>query len=239
MGNELWLLLRRAVRRRRRFIERPKKVPSHRIPRRSPLLYAILVGLLVACAVIGLLELRLKPLVKELAARQINNLITAQINAELGKLGMDGNGFVTIHRDESDNIVAVTADMARVNLLRAEVVATVLDTISAASTSSFGIPLGSLFQFDLLWAKGPKLRIYSLTAGTVNAQMKSEFYSAGINQTLHRVLLEVTVPLSVLLPGGYVSTQMDTTVCLAETIIVGKVPQTYLNWGESNLENIA
>ena len=71
--------------------------------------------------------------------------------------------------------------------------------------------------------------MHGLVAGTVTADLHSEFLSAGINQTLHRLVLNVDVPLSILLPGSRGNTVAKVTVCVAETVIVGRVPDTYLN----------
>ena len=61
---------------------------------------------------------------------------------------------------------------------------------------------------------------------------RNDFTSAGVNQTLHRILLDVSVTARLLLPGGVVETQVSTPVCVAETVIIGQPPQTYLNWNQ-------
>ena len=71
-----------------------------------------------------------------------------------------------------------------------------------------------------------------MTVGTVDGEFFSEFTSAGVNQTLHRICLKLTVPLTLMLPGGAVETVSETELCVAETVIVGQVPQTYLDAGQ-------
>ena len=68
--------------------------------------------------------------------------------------------------------------------------------------------------------------------GTVQAEFDSQLTSAGVNQTLHRIWLEVSVPMDLLLPGGEVETALHTRLCVAETVIVGQVPDTYLQLGQ-------
>ena len=94
------------------------------------------------------------------------------------------------------------------------------------------MPLGSLFDLEPLWAKGPALRARAMTVGTVRTEFESQFTSAGVNQTLHRIWMEVSVPMKLLLPGGEVETTLHTRLCVAETVIVGKVPDTYLQLGQ-------
>ena len=76
--------------------------------------------------------------------------------------------------------------------------------------------------------KGPALKTRSITVGTVRAEFESQLTSAGVNQTLHRIWIEVEAPITLLLPGGEVETSLHTQLCVAETVIVGRVPDTYL-----------
>ena len=82
---------------------------------------------------------------------------------------------------------------------------------------------------ELPVARGPALRARALTVGTLSAEFESEFSSAGVNQTIHKIWLEVSVPMSVLLPGGGVEVTVQTRLAAAETVIVGQVPNTYLS----------
>ena len=67
-----------------------------------------------------------------------------------------------------------------------------------------------------------------MTVGTISAEFESDFTAAGVNQTLHRIWLELSVPLTVMLPGGEVQAELNSRLCVAETVIVGNVPSTYL-----------
>lgn len=195
-----------------------------------PLVWTLVVALLISSGFISFLELRLRPVAAQLAVRQVHNLVTAQLDQALYGIPVDYAKLVHLQQDDSGTVLAITSDPGQVNLLRAKVSEAALQAIAQVDVHTMGIPLGSLFELDLLWALGPTIRVHSLTAGTVKTQVRSEFLSAGINQTLHRILVDVTVPLTVILPGGQENTQVNTTVCLAETVVVGRVPDTYLNW---------
>ena len=136
--------------------------------------------------------------------------------------------FVTIQRDESGAITALTTDMAKMNLRRSELTAAILEALEEADVSAIQVPLGSLFDLEPLWAKGPALKTRAITVGTVRAEFESQLTSAGVNQTLHRIWMEVEAPITLLLPGGEVETSLHTQLCVAETVIVGRVPDTYL-----------
>ena len=221
LSEAVWWLRRRLYRRRLR-----KKSGQG-------LLLAVLIALLLSFGIICFLELRLRPVAAQLAVRQVHNRVTAQLNAALYEVPLDYDALVHLEQDAGGGVLAITTDPGQINLLRARVSQAALEAIAAVDVHTMGVPLGSLFELDLLWALGPTIRVRSLTAGTVTTQVRSEFLSAGINQTLHRILVDVTVPLTVLLPGDRAQTQVSTTVCLGETVVVGRVPETYLNWSGS------
>ncbi len=207
--------------------------PKLNIP---PALITLAVALAVAGASIALLQARLRPVVKEIAAAQTQNVMTEvvenAVTADLATRHVSYGDFVTIQRDEGGAITALTTDMARMNLLRAELTAAILKALEGADVSEIQVPLGSLFDLEPLWAKGPALRARAMTVGTVRTEFESQFTSAGVNQTLHRIWMEVSVPMKLLLPGGEVETTLHTRLCVAETVIVGKVPDTYLQLGQ-------
>lgn len=220
--------MRKPVKRRRPVWTGPG--PDLKIP---PALITLAVALIVAASVIALLEHRLRPVVAEIASAQAQNSMTAvvenAVTADLAARQVSYADFVTIQRDEGGGIAALTTDMARMNQLRAELTASILEALASVDVSDIQVPLGSLFDLEPLWAKGPAIKTKAMTVGTVRAEFDSQLTSAGVNQTLHRIWMEVDVPMTLLLPGGAVETSLHTRLCVAETVIVGKVPDTYLH----------
>lgn len=212
--------------------------PELKLP---PALLTLAVALLVAGAIITLLENKLRPVVAEIAAAQVRNTMTAvvetAVTAGLAARQVSYADFVTIQRDEGGAITALTTDMARMNLLRTELTAAILDALEEVDVSDVQVPLGSLFDLEPLWAKGPALKARAMTVGTVRAEFDSQLTSAGVNQTLHRIWMEVDVPMTLLLPGGEVEVALDTRLCVAETVIVGQVPDTYLQVGGGTIKS--
>lgn len=223
--------MRRPAKRRRPVWTGPG--PQMKIP---PALITLAVALIVAASVIALLENKLRPVAAEIAAAQAQNTMTAvvenAVTADLAARQVGYADFVTIQRDEGGGIAALATDMARMNLLRAELIASILEALEGVDVSEIQVPLGSLFALEPLWAKGPAIRARAMTVGTVRAEFDSQLTSAGVNQTLHRIWMEVDVPMTLLLPGGEVEVSVDTRLCVAETVIVGKVPDTYLQMGQ-------
>lgn len=222
---------------RRELVRRIRKQVDRRRPAGTrfavpPVLLTLTVALVVAVSIIALLETKLRPVVSELAAAQAQNTMTAvveeAITVDLAARQVGYGDFITIQRDESGAITALTTNMAQMNLLRSELTDAVLKALEEVDISVIQVPLGSLFDLEPLWAKGPSLKTQALMIGTVRSEFDSQFTSAGVNQTLHRIWLETTVPMTLLLPGGRAETELHTRLCVAETVIVGQVPDTYL-----------
>lgn len=193
-----------------------------------------LVAAAVMCAAVRLTECALRPVLAAAARYQVRSQVTAAVEQwaarDLQERGVDYSDFVTITRNEAGEITALSADMARLNLLRAELSAHLLERLED-SQLELTIPVGSLLPLEPTWARGPELHLRALALGTASAEFESEFTSAGINQTRHRLWLELSVPVTVLLPGGGEELTVDSRLCVAETVIVGQVPQTWFQTG--------
>lgn len=185
------------------------------------------------CAV-RVTERALRPVLAAAARYQVRSQVTAAVEQwaarDLQERGVDYSDFVAITRNEAGEITALSADMARLNLLRAELSAHLLERLED-SQLELTIPVGSLLPLEPTWARGPELHLRALALGTASAEFESEFTSAGINQTRHRLWLELSVPVTVLLPGGGEELTVDSRLCVAETVIVGQVPQTWFQTG--------
>ena len=161
-----------------------------RAPRRGPgggrgrrWLLTALVALALAAGIVGWLQHQLRPLVEAAARAQAANALTAVIDraiaADLAERDVDYGDFVTIQRDASGAITAMTTDMAALNQLRAQLVAQILSALEGVDASEIRIPLGSLVDSELVWARGPELRVRALRVGTVSAEFRSDFSQAG------------------------------------------------------------
>lgn len=192
-------------------------------------------GILFGAVVIGVLEARLAPIVSAAAQVQVQNNVTAvlehAIAADLTEHQVRYDDLITIQRDASGGITALTTDMAAMNLLRTKLTSCVLEVLDGIDLSTVAVPLGSLFDLEVLWARGPSIHARAMSVGTISAEFDSEFVSAGVNQTLHRIWLELDVPITVLLFSGSAQTSVHTQLLVAETVIVGQVPDTYLQFG--------
>lgn len=186
------------------------------------------VGIGLALIFIVQLNARLRPILLELALSQTSNHITEVIDEAVADQAVAYTDLVTLERSDSGEIVALSSNMAQANILRAQLLDAALDALDGLETMEMQIPLGTICDWDLLSGMGPNIGVRVLYTGTASAEFENSFSSAGINQTCHQIIFNVDADISVLLPGRQYHTTVSTGVCVAETIIVGKVPETYL-----------
>ena len=205
-----------------------------RIWQPKPWKITLLASVLIAILGIGFLEARLRPMVVTAAQAQAQNTIAGVVEhaifSEMERQSVTYSDLVSIQRDASGIITALTTETVAMNRLRARLVGVVLEALEGIDVSQIQIPLGSLLDLDLLWGLGPTMNVHAMALGTVEGEFSSEFSSAGINQTIHKIELDLVIPLTLMLPGRVVETVCETQIPIAETVIVGQVPETYLQF---------
>lgn len=157
----------------------------------------------------------------------INDAIDRQI--DLGNIQYDR--MVYFEKDLDGRITAVKTNMTEVNRLKTNILNLINDEILALDTSDLGIPLGSLILPEFFSGKGPNIPIKIISIRNSDASFASSFSEAGINQTLQQLTMRVQVDVTVLVLGDTESFSVTSEVVVAETIIVGEVPETYFQTG--------
>lgn len=193
--------------------------------------------ILLIVFLIGFLSFRSKyrDVIRELAQTQVKNATSDLTNDAIAKQIALGNiaydRIVFFEKDLDGRITALKTNMSEVNRLKTDILNIINDEILALDTSDIGIPLGSLFLSEFLSGRGPAIPVRILSIRNSDATFTSHFSEAGINQTLHRLNMEVSIDVAVLVLGQTGSFTMTSEVVVAETVIVGSVPQTYLQTG--------
>ena len=200
--------------------------------------------LLVLAVAFLALRGKYRDVVRELAETQVKNATSDLTNDAIAKQIASGNiaydRLVFFEKDLNGRITALKTNMSEVNRLKTDILNMINDEILALDSSSIGIPLGSLFLPELFSGKGPAIAVQILSIRNSDAAFVSHFEQAGINQTLHKLTMQVTIDVSVLALGSTNSFTMSSEVVVAETVIVGDVPDTFLQTGgyyESQREN--
>lgn len=196
--------------------------------------------LLPAAAVLAALTLfshfvngRIWPVLEAAAASQATNLMTRAINAAvddcLEQNGMTYADFVTVEKDAAGKVASLTGNTVQASRFRRLVTDAVIQRIGEMDADALGVPLGSLTGQALLSGAGPSVRVRVDSVGSVTADYSNTFTEAGVNQTLHRVCLDVEATVYLFLPGEILPVSVSSSICVAETVIVGETPDTYLN----------
>ena len=121
--------------------------------------------------------------------------------------------------------------MSEMNRLKTDVLNIINEEILALDTSELGVPVGSIFLPEFFSGRGVAIPVSILSIRNSDADFQSSFSEAGINQTLHQVRMVVCIDVSVLVLGETFGFPVTSEVVVAETVIVGTVPTTYLHTG--------
>lgn len=191
--------------------------------------------LVILLASFILLRSRYRDVIRDLAETQVKNTTSDLTNDAIAKQIADGviqyDRIVYFEKDLDGRITALKTNIGEVNRLKTDILNIINDEILALDNSDIGIPLGSLFLPELLSGRGPVIPVHILSIRNSDATFVSHFTQAGINQTLHQVSMEVSVDVAVLVLGQTTSFTVTSEVVVAETIIVGEVPNTFLQTG--------
>lgn len=199
------------------------------------LLHLLLAVLVAACLGFLMLRSRYRDVIRDLAETQVKNTTSDLTNDAIAKQIAEGviqyDRIVYFEKDLDGRITALKTNMSEVNRLKTDILNLINDEILALDTSDIGIPLGSLFLPELFSGKGPAIPVRILSIRNSDATFASRFSQAGINQTLHQLTMVVSVDVAVLVLGQTSSFTVNSEVVVAETVIVGDVPSTFLQTG--------
>lgn len=202
-------------------------------------IFALLLALTVAVV------LHMKPVVVDLATARtsnaVNRIVVAAVNDAVDSGRIDYEQLVDFDKDADGHVTALRSNMAAFNRLQASIADDILQRMAEVSSTDLAIPIGTLTGSPLLAGRGPCLRVRMQSMGTATARFDNQFSSAGINQTRHRIILNVDVHVSILLPGLTTYTKVSNEISVAETVIVGGVPETYTYFSTTpdEIENYA
>lgn len=174
---------------------------------------------------------QMRPILESLAATRASNMVNRIVSEAVDEAIESGNirysDLITFEKDNEGKITAIYSNMAAFNRLQSKILDIILTRIDQVSARDLSIPVGSLTGSVLLAGRGPRISVRMESVGSSSARFENEFTSAGINQTKHQIVLNIDVAVSILLPGFSTATTVSNAVTVAETVIVGSVPDTY------------
>ena len=202
-----------------------------RMDRRVLARLLLFVGMTLVLATAVYATAQLRPLLESMATTRVSNtvnrIVFEAVNEAIESGEITYDQLISFEKDNDGKITAVHSNMAACNRLQVEILDIILARIDQVSARELSIPVGSLTGSALLAGRGPRIKVRMESVGSSSARFENEFSSAGINQTNHRIVLHIDVSVAILLPGFTTATQVSNAVNVAETVIVGTVPDTY------------
>ena len=207
----------------RRSLSKPQRPRS--------LNWSLILLLLGILAFLVCSSLYLRTVSTQIAISDASDLVSLRINQTIAAIMSEGeydaDSFVSFEKGESGEVTAISCNMAQINALSAEI----LDSVVGATenyTATVQIPLGNLSGVSMLMGRGPMVPIEIVTLTSSRVEFRNGIVTAGINQTKHQITLQIKVDIDILVPWGSESTQVVSEVLIADTVIVGRVPDPYL-----------
>lgn len=154
----------------------------------------------------------------------ISHKVVEDVMSNIGYLDL-----IILDRDETGKIMALRANVIEMNRIASEVSLAIQEKNNKLEVTYVEIPIGNFFGNSLVAGLGPKIKVKIVPTGTVNVEFKTEFLSSGINQTRHRVYLEIKSKMGIVAPFVSNRVEVITELNVAETVLVGEVPETYYN----------
>ena len=198
--------------------------------------------LLLLCIALVLTERNFKPLVFSLAEARSASMASQVLYgalAEAMEAGVTYDDLMNVHMDERGQVALLSANTMAMNRLADRAGQAALRRLGDMSSERISVPLGAALGLTLLAGSGPGVPVSIVPIGSVATEFATEFEACGINQTRHKVYLQLTASIRIVIPTGAKTTNVSANMLVAESIIVGSVPEGFvgydLNEAELNL----
>lgn len=201
--------------------------------RRRRRLRRLLLLLLVLLALLLLADRNVKPLVFALAQARSAAMASQALSGAMAEALGDGVGYdelMNVRMDEKGQVALLSANTVRMNILADRAGAAALRRLDSMTSEEVSIPLGSALGMTLFAGRGPQIPVSIVPVGSVSTSFKTEFEACGINQTRHKVYLQLTASIRIVIPTGAKMTQVTADMLVAESIIVGAVPEGFVGY---------
>lgn len=219
----------------RRRIKLPKvvckKIGNSKLPNKSKKTAKFITILTIAMVTFTMAINTINPIFETLCKDKAKSIATIICNEESTKIiqNYQYDDLVTIYKDSNGNITMIKSNITPINLIISDVAEKIQKRLNKVEEDEIGIRLGTFTGTKILSGMGPLIPIKLSTVGNVETDLRSEFKEAGINQTIHRIYLQVDCKVNILTPYTDISEKISNQVLIAENIIVGKIPEAYYN----------
>ncbi len=190
------------------------------------IILVVAVGVLLISAEIRISNVRGK-LISYAAKNAASSAATVGIEKSLDTDRVRYADLVKFRRDRNGNIVSVSTDAYYLNKIGNNIGDEVDKQINEMKSYVLKIPVSVLFSEQFINGRGPKLPVIFVMTGITTTDFENEFTAAGVNQTHHRIMLNIKINTYVIHSGNVIVVPYETNVCIAESIVVGITPQTF------------
>lgn len=200
----------------------------------------IFIIMVIAFSTVKIVLDAISPIFEALCEDKAKSIATIISNNEATNVMKDHtyDELFTIEKDNDGNITMIKSNVIQINEIISDVAVKIQNSINERGKENIKITIGSFTGSKLLSGRGPGIPIKISSIGNVETDLRSEFSAQGINQTLHRVYLQVDCEVSVLTPYNTISEKVSNQVLLIENVIVGKIPNTYYNLDGIDSSNV-
>ena len=160
-----------------------------------------------------------------MATRALNGALTEALED-----GVEYDDLMNVRMDDSGQVSLLSANTMRMNALADRAGDAALRKLEAVSTQKVDVPLGAALGLTLFAGSGPRIPISIVPVGSVQTDFETEFESCGINQTRHKVYLQLSASIRIVIPTGAKTTNVSANMLVAESIIIGKVPESFVGY---------
>lgn len=194
-------------------------------------IFYILISVILITAVYFVSDKRMTPVINTLALSRAQNLATVIINDTVADMLSEGtysfSDLISIQYDEAGKIAALTADSVGMNRLKSLISVSITRAIGEIEESRISIALGTLTGSTFLTGRGPKIELNVNISCSCSIEVRNSFEYSGINQTMHKVMLDITTYVNVLSVGESLTSEVFTSIPISETVIIGQIPEIY------------
>lgn len=199
----------------------------------------IIIVILIAFTFAYFVLQSIKPIMEQQCETMAKSIATKICNNEATEImkRYEYEDLFVITKDDEGNVKMVGANVITINEIISDIPVHIQEELEKSENNNFNIRLGSFLGSNLFAGMGPNVNIKMEVVGDLDTDLKSEFISAGINQTLHRIYLEIKCKVVILTPFETIEQEIFNQVLLAEGLIIGDVPSSYYNLEGMNQDN--
>ncbi len=211
----------------------PKRRRRFRLPSLRQILLPLACLALAALLLASYAEKRLAPKIASLAEQAAMRHLTETVNREIGALAADGllryDSMVKTIRDETGEVIYLEVDTAMLGKAKSTLVSRISEALEREGSVEMEVPFGLLTGWNLFSERGIRIRFRLFPIEFAEGEIYTVLEDCGINQTRHLIQVKVSASLMAVLPQENIEVETEVTLPLGERVLVGEVPEIYLD----------